>query len=297
MGSVFQSRDVESGQLVAVKVMRGLDEVLARRLVQEGRALADLHHPNIVRYVSHGLDAGGEPYLVVEWLAGEDLGQRLQRGRLGLGETLGIVRAVADALGAAHRRGIVHRDVKPSNIFLVAEPEQTAPTANLTDASPTPASQVKVLDFGIALLLGGDAPLRGATILGTPGYLAPEQARGDRTVDARADVFALDFWGSWCAPCVHAFPTLRRLHADFGDRLTVVGLAFYSGELADIERFAAEHELDYTVLEGHDDALEEFEIFVFPSYVLISAAGEVLFVQAGEADDLYARVAAALGEG
>jgi thiol-disulfide isomerase/thioredoxin len=107
----------------------------------------------------------------------------------------------------------------------------------------------------------------------------------------------LDFWGSWCAPCVHAFPTLRRLHADFGDRLTVVGLAFYSGELADIERFAAEHELDYTVLEGHDDALEEFEIFVFPSYVLISAAGEVLFVQAGEADDLYARVAAALGEG
>jgi hypothetical protein len=79
--------------------------------------------------------------------------------------------------------------------------------------------------------------------------------------------------------------------------LTVVGLAFYSGELADIERFAAEHELDYTVLEGHDDALEEFEIFVFPSYVLISAAGEVLFVQAGEADDLYARVAAALGEG
>lgn len=107
----------------------------------------------------------------------------------------------------------------------------------------------------------------------------------------------IDFWGSWCAPCLHAFPTLNRLHADFGDRLTVVGLAFYSGELADIARVAGEHELAYTVLEGHEETLEKFEIFAFPSYVLISAAGEVVFVQAGEADDLYARVAAALGDG
>ncbi len=111
-------------------------------------------------------------------------------------------------------------------------------------------------------------------------------------------VVLLDFWGTWCAPCVHAFPKLNRLHADFGDRLEVVGLAFYSGEPAAIAAFAAEHELDYTVLAGHEEAIERFAVFAFPSYVLISADGEVLFSQAGEMADLYERVAAHLdGEG
>lgn len=105
----------------------------------------------------------------------------------------------------------------------------------------------------------------------------------------------LDFWGSWCAPCVHAFPTLNKLHRDFGEQLQVVGLAYYSGELGDIAAFAAEHGLEYTVVEGHDDALDAFEVFAFPSYVLISAEGEILFAQAGEMSDLYQRVADALG--
>ena len=105
----------------------------------------------------------------------------------------------------------------------------------------------------------------------------------------------LDFWGSWCAPCVHAFPTLRRLHADFADTLQVVGLAYYSGELSDIAAAAAEHGLDYTVLEGSEETLDKFGIFAFPTYVLISADGEVLFTRAGEVADLYERVAQALG--
>ncbi|MCZ6506485.1 MAG: TlpA disulfide reductase family protein [Acidobacteria bacterium] len=102
----------------------------------------------------------------------------------------------------------------------------------------------------------------------------------------------LDFWGTWCAPCIHAFPKLRQLHADFGDRLTVVGMAFYSGELEDVAAAAAEHELDYTVLMGAEETLGQFEIFAFPSYVMISADGEILFTQAGQMADLYERVAA-----
>lgn len=102
----------------------------------------------------------------------------------------------------------------------------------------------------------------------------------------------LDFWGTWCAPCIHAFPKLRRLHADFGDRLTVVGLAFYSGEVEDVAATAAEHELDYTVLMGEEEILGQFGIFAFPSYVMISADGEILFTQAGQMADLYDRVAA-----
>jgi thiol-disulfide isomerase/thioredoxin len=101
----------------------------------------------------------------------------------------------------------------------------------------------------------------------------------------------LDFWGTWCAPCIHAFPKLRRLHADFGDRFTVVGMAFYSGELEDVAAAAAEHELEYTVLMGEEATLAQFGIFAFPSYVMISADGEILFTQAGEMADLYERVA------
>lgn len=97
-------------------------------------------------------------------------------------------------------------------------------------------------------------------------------------------------------PCIHAFPTLRRLHAELGDSLQVVGLAYYSGELSEIAAVAAEHQLDYTVLEGSDATIEKFEILAFPSYVLISATGEVLFARAGQVNDLYEQVAQALGK-
>ena len=101
----------------------------------------------------------------------------------------------------------------------------------------------------------------------------------------------LDFWGTWCAPCVQAFPKLQRLHEEFGDRLTVVGLAYYSGELADIAATVDEHGLGYTVLSGEEETLEKFDVLAFPSYVLISAAGEVVFSRAGQVDDLYEQVA------
>src|SRR5207302_1047317 len=111
-----------------------------------------------------------------EWLEGEDLKQRLARTGLTAAESVALATRVAEALGAAHARGIVHRDVKPSNLYL--------PDGDL--------ARVKVLDFGIARILdGGQAQTRTGMLLGTPGYMAPEQARGGKELDARADVFAL----------------------------------------------------------------------------------------------------------
>ncbi len=104
----------------------------------------------------------------------------------------------------------------------------------------------------------------------------------------------LDFWGTWCAPCVQAFPKLQRLHEDFGDRLSVVGLAYYSGEPEDIAATAAEHGLEYTVLAGEEETLDKFNVVAFPSYVLISPAGEIVFSRAGQISDLYEQVAAYL---
>ena len=176
MGEVYQARDRQSGDTVAVKVLRGDALDLRARFEREARVLAELRHPGIVRYVAHGLLPSDEVYLAMEWLEGEDLGQRLRRGVLSVAETLSIVTAAADALDLAHERGIVHRDIKPANIFL----ERGS------------VERVRVLDFGVARLLGATRAMTevGAAI-GTPSYMAPEQARGEEGVDARCDVFAL----------------------------------------------------------------------------------------------------------
>jgi tetratricopeptide (TPR) repeat protein len=138
--------------------------------------LSQLSHPAIVRYVAHGATDAGELYLALEWLDGIDLRERLRAGRLPVDESLAVVLRIAEALSVAHRRGIVHRDVKPSNVFL--------PGGRVEDA--------KLLDFGVARLRqGATAVTRTGTTIGTPGYMAPEQARGDTTIDSAVDVFAL----------------------------------------------------------------------------------------------------------
>jgi eukaryotic-like serine/threonine-protein kinase len=175
MGQVFRARDVQSGEIVAVKMLLGDLAAHIARFDQEARALAKLSHPGIVRYVAHGLTATREPYLAMEWLEGEDLATRLARGKLTLEHSLELAMRVAEALSAAHARDIIHRDLKPSNIFLV-------------DAR---IDRVKVLDFGIARMESGTRVTLTGTILGTLGYMAPEQAGSERAVDARADVFSL----------------------------------------------------------------------------------------------------------
>ncbi|XXX78274.1 protein kinase [Sorangium sp. So ce134] len=175
MGEVWKARDQETSEAVAVKLSPQHDPEQAARFVQEAQILAGMSHPHVVRYVAHGASAEGTPYLVMEWLEGEDLATRLERGPLAVDEGVALATAVADILGFAHERGVVHRDLKPSNLFL--------PGGRLDG--------VKVLDFGVARLGHATRVTRSGVLIGTPGYMAPEQARGEASIDARADVFSL----------------------------------------------------------------------------------------------------------
>jgi tetratricopeptide (TPR) repeat protein len=173
MGAVYRVLDRETGREVALKLL--FDATSEERFSREARVLADLRHPRIVEYVAHGRTERGPLYLAMEWLQGMDLRARLA-SPMTPRDAFTVVLGAAEALAVAHTRGVVHRDVNPRNIYLVGGDVRG----------------VKVLDFGIA------RPLRatfGMTMpgvyLGTPGYMAPEQARGNQEVDARADVFAL----------------------------------------------------------------------------------------------------------
>ena len=181
VGIVYRARDEVTGGTVALKVIAlpGVDAGEEARFRREGRVLAGLRHPGIVEVVAFGQLDDGQPYLVMEWLEGEDIAQRQRRSRLTIGQALLVAADVAEALAAAHAAGIVHRDVKPSNVILVG----SAPGGD-------DDFQVKLVDFGVAA--AGDAKLtRTGAIVGTPAYMAPEQARGDGEVDARADLYAL----------------------------------------------------------------------------------------------------------
>ena len=176
MGTVYLARDSETGAPVALKILQrcGADEI--ERLAREARSLSDVRHPGVVRYVAHGASHAGTSFLAMEWLEGQDLSQRLARSGVSIAETLVLGRKVAEALAAVHARGIVHRDLKPSNLFLPGGA----------------VDRVTIIDFGIAHVgLATRALTRTGAGLGTPGYMAPEQARGAREVDARADLFSL----------------------------------------------------------------------------------------------------------
>ncbi|EYF01959.1 serine/threonine-protein kinase [Chondromyces apiculatus] len=165
-----------TGEAVALRVLQAPGAREVERLAREARLLSRLGHPRVVRYIAAGVTADGEPYLVMEWLEGETLSDRLKRGPLGVEETLMLGLRAAEALGAVHRLGVVHRDVKPSNLFL-----RGGAVEGLT-----------LIDFGIARGLSATLVLTvPGALLGTVGYVAPEQARGASDVDARADVFSL----------------------------------------------------------------------------------------------------------
>jgi serine/threonine-protein kinase len=182
MGEVYRARDEQLRRDVAIKVLpdrtSGSSEAVAR-FEREARAVAALSHPNIVAV--HNLGSEGElRYLVMELLEGETLHERLRRGPLPAGLAAQTAARAADALAAAHDRGVIHRDVKPSNVFLTRD------------------GGVKVLDFGLARAaetrFSDDSPTevrtRTGVILGTLGYMSPEQLSGEE-VDSRADVFSL----------------------------------------------------------------------------------------------------------
>jgi serine/threonine-protein kinase len=186
MGSVYLAQHLRlPGKQVAVKVMRGGDhltqEMLAR-FRREAEIASRLGHPNIVEVLDYDALDDGSPFLVLEYLRGESLASRLERGRLPLEEVFSFTRQMGSALQAAHGAGIVHRDLKPANVFLVP-----------TDSGGVVAERVKLLDFGISKVLNSETvQTQESTIIGTPQYMAPEQALGkNREIDARTDIFAL----------------------------------------------------------------------------------------------------------
>ncbi len=168
----------------AIKILRSKllgDPMITRRMIDEASMIAKLDHPGIVEVYDFGCSTAGRPFVVLERLLGEPLSQRLQRGPLPMPEDhiVIFIRQLAAALDVAHRNGIVHRDLKPENIYIVPDP-----------ASPC-GERIKVLDFGIAKFRASRCHTGPGIVLGTPGYMAPEQARGTRQLDGRADIYAL----------------------------------------------------------------------------------------------------------
>jgi eukaryotic-like serine/threonine-protein kinase len=183
VGIVYKAVDTVTGEPVALKVIAitGVDAGEEARFQREGRVLSGLSHPSIVRLVDFGQLEAGQPYVAMEWLEGEDVAQRLRRSPLTLGQCLEVGAMMADALASAHRAGVIHRDVKPSNVFLIGSSPSALPDAALV---------AKLVDFGVAA--AEDAKLtRTGAIVGTPQYMAPEQARGDGEVRSSVDVYAL----------------------------------------------------------------------------------------------------------
>lgn len=178
MGTVYRALDEHSGQTVALKVLhpvlRGPAE--KERFLREAQFLSELHHPGIVSYLAHGQTPSGQSFLAMEWLSGIDLGDVLVGGAIAETDCLTIARQLLDALSFCHARGIVHRDVKPSNIFLV-------------DGD---IGKVKLLDFGIARSVVNLHPItRSGVLIGTPAYMAPEQVRETQTLTPASDLFSI----------------------------------------------------------------------------------------------------------
>jgi serine/threonine protein kinase len=185
MGTVYRAVHVTLGQRVAIKLISGehLQSVEARkRFGVEAKAAAKLRSRHVVQVYDDGETPEGNPYIVLEYLEGETLEQRLERDRdLPLADAVRIVTHVGRALARAHAQGIVHRDLKPANIFLVKSDDDEVGWI------------AKVLDFGIAKLdsQGEKGTTQAGTVLGTPLFMSPEQVRGASSVDHRADLYSL----------------------------------------------------------------------------------------------------------
>ncbi len=178
MGTIYEAWDDARGVPVALKTWRPAGEGelrKSRRLLREAQALSRVRHPGVVAYVDHGTAPECGAFLVLDWVPGETLADRLTRSGISPAAAVALARRLAEGLSALHENGIVHRDLKPSNVML--------PGADVGTAI--------IVDLGVARLGGESDVTRTGANLGTPRYMAPEQIRSARSVDGRADVFAL----------------------------------------------------------------------------------------------------------
>jgi len=178
-GVVYLAHDTKLDRSVAIKSVPAEladDPAAQSRFLREAKLLASLNHPNIAAIHEELEEAEGAVYLVLEYVSGQTLGERIAKGGLALEEALSIACEISEAVSYAHDRGVIHRDLKPGNIKI------------------TPEGRVKVLDLGIAKMIGAPSPAavtitEPGQVIGTPGYMSPEQARGDPT-DHRTDVWS-----------------------------------------------------------------------------------------------------------
>ena len=183
---VFKALDVRTGKHVAVKVIDGPQAktaTWAERLLREVELLKSIRHPNVVEVLDGGRRDDGTPFLVMENLQGETLGQMMRRiPKLSVEASLVIAAEVAAGLAASHALGVIHRDIKPDNIFLIEDEPEPGEEVRVRRA--------KVFDFGFARLQGGDGLTAKGFIVGTPEYMPPEQTLHDPT-GQRSDIYAL----------------------------------------------------------------------------------------------------------
>jgi hypothetical protein len=186
MGKVYVAQHPTLARKSAIKVLhadQARDPVALSRFFNEAKSADSIRHPNIVEIYDYGTLPDGAPYIVMEYLDGETLADRLARAPLTLGETLEVVAQTASALGAAHAKEVLHRDLKPDNIFLV------------DDAAVPGGVRVKIVDFGIAKLQNQLTEVshrtRTGALIGTPLYMSPEQCLGERDVGPPSDLYSL----------------------------------------------------------------------------------------------------------
>jgi serine/threonine-protein kinase len=180
MGVVYAARHTALGKRFALKALRkdlATDGEIAARFIQEARTAASVSHPGLVEITDFGKLPSGQPFFVMELIEGQSLSTLIRRGGpVPAGRAVQIVRQIAEALGAAHELSIVHRDLKPENIHIATD-----------DAG---RDRVKIVDFGLAKVIGASRLTRAGMVFGTPHYMSPEQAMGEAT-DHRADIYAL----------------------------------------------------------------------------------------------------------
>ena len=195
MGTVHRAIDADSGATVALKIVQIDSDQERDRFEREATILGHLEHPGIVRYLAHGIADHGACYLAMDWVDGTTLADRLISPGLSARDAVGIARQLGETLAVVHRHGIVHRDIKPANIMLTGGD----------------LAAVRLIDFGVARRIGDSQRLTWTgTLVGTPGYMSPEQARGVKAIDARADLFAL---GCVLYECMTGRPTFSGEHA------------------------------------------------------------------------------------
>src|SRR5260370_13139382 len=175
MGAVFAGEHRYLGSAVAIKILHGSyagNPSVTQRFFQEAKSALEIGHPGIVKILDFGQAPDGSLYLVMELLKGQNLREAMAGGKFDEASTARIGAGTADAIAAAHAKSIIHRDLKPDNIFLVGD-------------------QIKVLDFGIAKVMSSSGATRTGALLGSPQYMAPEQAKGTKQVGAWSDIYSL----------------------------------------------------------------------------------------------------------